>query len=593
MLFFGAARCHGAQLDIDSLRKNIHNIFDPQLVINNLLALPNPKASNTNFTEQDKIFQLAFDIATYTMQDSLKLKVCKKYFSLPFSVIRKAKNVTIGKAYLSMAKQQRNEGNMSLAYSALATCNISPVERKETIKQAMYYANLSKSNEAKCQANLLTAEAEDINNNKLDAYRHYLDGLQIAEMNGMDDYVLLFYTELIQFFGTINVIDKAEFYAKKMTDYYNAMAQKDSLSYFKLLIEHSLIDKLNNNIDQLRIKCYKVMQYANRNNAQDLANNQLVIYRSALLDNNNFKELTAFYTKDFPSEYENLKKGDSLTYCRIQSIICEQQGHTDSAIYWLKLGEQLLISQHTGTIQQAHFYKRLAEFEIRIGNKSKAMLHYIKVNELARQARYYSWVAESANKLDDYYIANNNIGEAYKFKTMSSLYTDSMHNSNRQEELLALEFSNEIKNKELLAEKLAVEKSKKHNIQYTLMLLTLLVLLLLLVFLGFFTVRTGIIKAIGFVFFLFMFELIIFVADNKIHHYTHGEPLKTVGIKIGLMAILLPLHHFLEHSVIHYFLKKERIDTSSFSWKKLWAQLLGKPVPDTRISNKSQSESLL
>lgn len=44
-----------------------------------------------------------------------------------------------------------------------------------------------------------------------------------------------------------------------------------------------------------------------------------------------------------------------------------------------------------------------------------------------------------------------------------------------------------------------------------------------------------------------------------IHDLTHGEPWKVLAIKIGLIAILSPLHHKLEEKVIHYLTTKELV----------------------------------
>ncbi|MEI2748753.1 MAG: hypothetical protein V9E88_08355 [Ferruginibacter sp.] len=79
-----------------------------------------------------------------------------------------------------------------------------------------------------------------------------------------------------------------------------------------------------------------------------------------------------------------------------------------------------------------------------------------------------------------------------------------------------------------------------------------------------FKISKGTIKTIGFFAFIFLFEFIILLADNQIHHWTHGEPWKIILIKIGLIAILLPLHHWLEEKVIHHLTNKDLLSNSKF-----------------------------
>lgn len=44
----------------------------------------------------------------------------------------------------------------------------------------------------------------------------------------------------------------------------------------------------------------------------------------------------------------------------------------------------------------------------------------------------------------------------------------------------------------------------------------------------------------------------------NLHRATHGEPLKIWIAKIFIIALLLPLHHFLEHKVVH-FLESQKL----------------------------------
>jgi hypothetical protein len=80
----------------------------------------------------------------------------------------------------------------------------------------------------------------------------------------------------------------------------------------------------------------------------------------------------------------------------------------------------------------------------------------------------------------------------------------------------------------------------------------------LLAALGRFKVKPWLIRSLGFLSFILLFEFIILIADQQIHHLTHGEPLPILLIKIVLIAALLPLHHYLEHKAIHYLLRHHK-----------------------------------
>jgi len=93
-------------------------------------------------------------------------------------------------------------------------------------------------------------------------------------------------------------------------------------------------------------------------------------------------------------------------------------------------------------------------------------------------------------------------------------------------------------------------------------------LFVMLVMLGFFMVSPRTIRAVGFFSFIFLFEFIILLADKQIHEWTHGEPWKILLIKIFLAAVLLPLHHWLEHKVIHYLSTRKKFTPAKGWWFK-------------------------
>src|SRR5204862_8324769 len=100
----------------------------------------------------------------------------------------------------------------------------------------------------------------------------------------------------------------------------------------------------------------------------------------------------------------------------------------------------------------------------------------------------------------------------------------------------------------------------RHNIQYMGITAAIAGVFIVLVMFGIFSVSPSTIRILGFFAFIFLFEFIILLADNQIHHWTHGEPWKILAIKIGLISVLLPFHHFLEEKVIHYLTSKKMLE---------------------------------
>ena len=52
------------------------------------------------------------------------------------------------------------------------------------------------------------------------------------------------------------------------------------------------------------------------------------------------------------------------------------------------------------------------------------------------------------------------------------------------------------------------------------------------------------------------------IFKKKIYSITHGEPWKDLLFMIALAALLVPLHHWLEHRVLHYLTSHNRLTSA-------------------------------
>lgn len=61
----------------------------------------------------------------------------------------------------------------------------------------------------------------------------------------------------------------------------------------------------------------------------------------------------------------------------------------------------------------------------------------------------------------------------------------------------------------------------------------------------------------SFISFIVLFEFIILIIDSKLHDWSHGDPYKILGVKVCIIAVLLPLHHWLEKKFLNLLLRGE------------------------------------
>ena len=105
--------------------------------------------------------------------------------------------------------------------------------------------------------------------------------------------------------------------------------------------------------------------------------------------------------------------------------------------------------------------------------------------------------------------------------------------------------------------------------QYMFITIIVAAAFVLMIMIGAFKVSTFMIRLMGFFSLIFFFEFVILILDKWIHDLTHGEPWKIWVIKIGIISVILPIHHYLEHKLIHYLLSRHLITIRgrlSLSW---------------------------
>lgn len=145
----------------------------------------------------------------------------------------------------------------------------------------------------------------------------------------------------------------------------------------------------------------------------------------------------------------------------------------------------------------------------------------------------------------DFKLANQYNGLYYQYK-------DSIDKLKKENELAQIEALDEQQRRDRDAIAAQEAKEKRNRIQYMGIIIAIAVLFVALVMMGWFKVSASTIRAIGFFSFLIFFEFLFLVFKKNIYGLTHGEPLYDLAFMIGLAAILVPLHHWLEHKVIHF-----------------------------------------
>jgi hypothetical protein len=307
-----------------------------------------------------------------------------------------------------------------------------------------------------------------------------------------------------------------------------------------------------------------ILGFAIRSKNKRLLNYEIALLRTHYIEANKIDRLHDLYHLKFPGEFARLEAENPALYYRLSAFFCEEDHKTDSALFYLNKAEAIIHSD-PNIILQSNFYNRFGQFLVRQKLAKQAIPKFTKSLELARSASYFDYMLGAARQLEAIYAGEGDFKNAYNYSVLNKVLNDSLNNLSKKDQLLIIEIDHETRERDIAAEQEKQSTVRRHYLQYTAITIGILSVFVILIMLGSLKVPEWIIRMLGFFSFIFLFEFVILLADNRIHEITHGEPWKVLLIKIFLIAILLPLHHSIEKKVIAYLLNHKLLDISKLS----------------------------
>lgn len=251
----------------------------------------------------------------------------------------------------------------------------------------------------------------------------------------------------------------------------------------------------------------------------------------------------------------------------------------DSAYKYFKKAEPAYgdSSLHPGRI---YFLAELADCCTALKLYDEAVKNYNIVLQLAGSTSKITDKSNTLYALQQLYFETGDYKLAYQYAEAYTKLQDSVNLFNKDKDIVLLEIDNENKRIEKEKELDQIKLQRRHDAQYMLITIAIALAFILLIFLGLFSVSANTIKILGFFSFIFLFELITLLLDTRIHHLTHGEPGKIWLIKIVLISLMLPFHHWLEHKIINYLISRKLITVGRFfNWREFFKKFSKKKAP--------------
>lgn len=451
-------------------------------------------------------------------------------------------------------KMEEEIGEVQLKLSAIHLTIPDKDKALNYVSQAFSLIATLKNDSLKAESHNSFGLVYQARNEKTLALRHFLNALQIAEGTKIPELKRNCYLYLSNFYSRIEDYDKSIDYYMKANKQLDFIKEKN-VPYQRVIDLNALgnlfASKKNNDI---------AFGYFERSiaMADSLKFSTLKIpgYISLLNQNLRIKQPQKALDYMNSSSGINLKKylsnfGMSGQIDQVYAVIYTELNQFDSAGFYFNRALPYF-EQKTSEANRINFYGQLGDYYQRTANYDKAIGYFQKVKEMGERNAQLEHTQSALKHLDSLYVKKGDFKSANQYNVLYYRYKDSIDKLKKENELTQIAaFDEQQRQERLLAEK-EEAKAKRIRIQYMGIVIAIGVLFIALVMMGWFKVSANTIKAIGFFSFLIFFEFIFLVFKKNIYGLTHGEPLYDLAFMIGLAAILVPLHHWIEHKVIHF-----------------------------------------
>ena len=412
------------------------------------------------------------------------------------------------------------------------------------------------------------SESYDEKGDKLLTLKNVFEATAIAERIQNLPLERASYLQLSDFYYSTKNYDKALDYAFKVLELDNR-SKSDESKYGKgtvyTTIGNIYVQKKNYTMAQTFYE--KSIKYADSVGFPPMKmQGSMSLFNMYLSSNEPQKALTYFNSRPDLKQYI-INYGLGSIVDQAYAIVYTNMNKLDSASYFyarcLPFFENGLSAG-----SKINFYYYYGDYLMRKNDMNGAIAVFEKGKQLAEATQSLNSIRLYARLLDSAYTLTGNFSQALYYNKLASKYKDSLDKLGKEDEILQLQITDEEKRMERVAAAEKEKIEKRNRIQYMAIIIAIAAVFVGLVMLGFLRVSASTIRIIGFFAFLMFFEFIFLVFKKSIYGITQGEPWKDLGMMVLVAALLVPLHHWVEHKVIHYLSSQHmlRLRSSSKAW---------------------------
>jgi hypothetical protein len=256
----------------------------------------------------------------------------------------------------------------------------------------------------------------------------------------------------------------------------------------------------------------------------------------------------------------SMKTGIKYYLCGIYEQLGTIQARLNNnalALSYLNLSVKEALALHSPKYINRAYYA-IAGYYLNNNQKDSAIYHAKKAIAAVQHTAFSTMSLKPASMLLDLY-RNNNVDSAFKYSEINRVANDSLYNFKTLQQAQLMTFEEDARQKEIAVEKTKEEEQRKENIQYALIAFGIITLIILYLLMSrSFITNTKLIEFFGVIALLIVFEFLNLLLHPFLESITHHSPLLMLLALVCIAALLVPLHHKIEHWATHKLVEKNK-----------------------------------
>lgn len=230
------------------------------------------------------------------------------------------------------------------------------------------------------------------------------------------------------------------------------------------------------------------------------------------------------------------------TYLKLGSYDLSRQNYKASLLYLEKANNDEIYSE--AALGLANLYAKL--------NRWDSSEHFAKLSLFtARRGKFGNAELQAVDFLSQHYQALRRYDSAFAYSDYLRNLNDSVNSKTRIRDSQIITTNEHFRQAELEEEKKQQKKKRMQQLQLLLIGIFIPGIFLLTLILSRAHMHPRIVRVLGVISLLFLFEYLTLLLHPVVAEITHHTPVLEILIFVGVAALVIPLHHKLEHWVIH------------------------------------------